>query len=129
MTDPVPLSDSAPSEPALSDPAVVDPAVADSAVADSALPGEEYRGPGKLQIGDLSVAVELRMSARFEPVEGRFRWAGRTTPDPLLRERVSGGLREAVLSLPGHSETSVRLSEPDPWGGVRLSGTGTPPWF
>jgi hypothetical protein len=91
--------------------------------------GEQYRGPATIRIGDAELAVEIRVSAHFEPLEGRFRWAGRTRPDDSLRERVSGGLRDATLSIPGAGETPVRLSEPDPWGGVRLTGTGAPPWF
>ncbi|MEV6304694.1 DUF4873 domain-containing protein [Actinoplanes sp. NPDC051861] len=90
---------------------------------------EEYRGPATLHLADGPVAVQIRMSARFEPIEGRFRWAGRTGPDEGLRERVGDGLRKATIVVPGAGETTVRLSEPDPWGGVRLSGTGTPPWF
>jgi hypothetical protein len=46
----------------------------------------------------------------------------------MLRQRVAGGLREADLTVPGSPTAQVRLSEPDPWGGVRVSGTGTPPW-
>ncbi|XVU21072.1 DUF4873 domain-containing protein [Actinoplanes sp. CA-054009] len=90
---------------------------------------EEYRGPATLRIGEAVHPVDIRLSARFEPVEGRFRWAGRTTPDEGLRERVAGGLRQASLALPESKAVEVRLSEPDPWGGIRLSGTGTPPWF
>ena len=93
------------------------------------LPAEEYRGPATLRVGDQDLAVSIRVSAHFEPVEGRFRWAGRTSPDAALLERVSAGLREAQLTIPGARRTRVRLSEPDPWGGVRLSGAGTPPWF
>ena len=90
---------------------------------------EEYRGPATLLLDDGPVAVEVRMSAHFEPIEGRFRWAGRTNPVEDLRERVSGGLRKATIAIPGAPETAVRLSEPDPWGGVRITGAGTPPWF
>jgi uncharacterized protein DUF4873 len=90
---------------------------------------EEYRGPATLRVGDQDRAVQIRMWARFEPVEGRYRWAGRTAPDPVLHERVGAGLRSAVLSLPGSPAATVRLGEPDPWGGVRLSGSGTPPWL
>jgi hypothetical protein len=90
---------------------------------------EEYRGPATLLLDDGPVAVEIRMSARFEPIEGRFRWAGRTGPDDVLRERVGGGLRQATILVPGARETTVRLSEPDPWGGVRISGAGPPPWL
>jgi len=85
----------------------------------------EYRGPATLH----GEPVEVRLSARFEPLEGRFRWAGRTGPSPSLRDQVAAGLRSATLALPGREAISVRVSEPDPWGGIRLSGAGTPPWF
>jgi hypothetical protein len=84
-----------------------------------------YRGPAELA----GVAVEVRLSAHFEPLEGRFRWAGRTGPAPSLQDQVAAGLRSATLLLPGGPPFSVRVSEPDPWGGIRLSGTGSPPWF
>ncbi|AEV83459.1 hypothetical protein ACWT_2437 [Actinoplanes sp. SE50] len=90
---------------------------------------EEYRGPALLRIEGSEFPVDIRMSSHFEPIEGRFRWAGRTNPVDELRERVSGGLRKATIAIPGAPDTAVRLSEPDPWGGVRISGTGTPPWF
>lgn len=90
---------------------------------------EEYRGPAVLTFDENRHPVEIRLSATFEPVEGRFRWAGRTSPDAVLLERTTNGLREARLSIGEAQPTDVRLSEPDPWGGVRLSGTGTPPWF
>lgn len=93
------------------------------------LPAEEYRGPATLRVGDEDVAVSIRVSAHFEPVEGRFRWAGRTTPDDGLRARVSDGWREGHLTIGTSPRTPVTLSEPDPWGGIRLSGSGTPPWF
>jgi hypothetical protein len=93
------------------------------------IPPEEYRGPATVLAGNRETAVRIRMSARFEPVEGRYRWAGRTEPDAVLRDLVIGGVRDGQLRLPGSAPVPVRLSEPDPWGGVRLSGTGTPPWF
>lgn len=84
-----------------------------------------YRGPAVVA----GEPVEVRLSARFEPLEGRFRWAGRTGPSRSLHDQVTAGLRSATFTLPGASQISVRVSEPDPWGGVRISGVGTPPWF
>ncbi|MEU4422413.1 DUF4873 domain-containing protein [Actinoplanes sp. NPDC024001] len=89
---------------------------------------EEYRGPAELHLDDGPVAVQVRMSAHFEPVEGRFRWAGRTGPDDVLRQRVGAGLRKAAIVIDSR-QTPVKLGDPDPWGGVRITGTGTPPWF
>ncbi|MET0419396.1 MAG: DUF4873 domain-containing protein [Actinoplanes sp.] len=90
--------------------------------------GNGYRGSAVLRVGDDRITVEIRMSARFEPLEGRIRWAGRTGPQAVLAERVGDGLREAELTIPGAAPVRVRVGEPDPWGGVRLTGTGTPPW-
>lgn len=89
---------------------------------------EEYRGPAVVHAGDEEHEVEIRMSARFEPVEGRIRWAGRTAPHDRLRAQVADGLREARLSIGGAPPATARIGEPDPWGGVRLSGAGAPPW-
>ncbi len=89
---------------------------------------EEYRGAATLRVGDEERDVTVRLSAYFEPIEGRYRWAGRTGADAVLVERVRAGAREAVVRLPGGAETAARIGDPDPYGGVRLSGTGRPPW-
>ncbi len=88
---------------------------------------EDYRGPATIETGELSVTVAVRLSARFEPVEGRYRWAGRAAPDDVLTAQLRAGLREATLRIDG-AAVRARLGEPDPWGGVRLTGTGRPPW-
>lgn len=88
---------------------------------------EEFRGPAEIRVAGLSVTVEVRLSVRFEPVEGRYRWAGRAAPDETLLARLRAGARDAIVRI-GGVEARARLGEPDPWGGVRLSGTGTPPW-
>jgi hypothetical protein len=87
-----------------------------------------YRGLATLRMGDRQVTAEVRLSARFEPVEGRYRWAGRTAPVGVLLAQVRAGVREAELHIAGGRVVTARLSEPDPWGGVRLSGAGIPPW-
>jgi hypothetical protein len=89
---------------------------------------QEFRGAAEVRVDDLSVTVTVRLSARFEPVEGRYRWAGRAAPDDSLLTRLRAGARDAVVRI-GAAEAAARLGEPDPWGGVRLSGIGTPPWL
>ena len=93
---------------------------------------EEYRGNATLRVGDQVKTVTVRLSARFEPVEGRYRWAGRTGPDEDLLAYVRTGVREVVLLVGGGPVTTARLSEPDPWGGVPASPVpagrpGSPP--
>jgi uncharacterized protein DUF4873 len=88
---------------------------------------QEFRGAAEIEVGDLSVTVTVRLSVRFEPVEGRYRWAGRAAPDESLLAALRAGARDAVVRI-GAAESAARLGEPDPWGGVRLTGTGRPPW-
>lgn len=87
----------------------------------------DFHGPATITIGSLHVTVTVRLSARFEPVEGRYRWAGRAAPDEVLTTHLRSGLREATVRI-GDRAVPARLGEPDPWGGVRLTGTGHPPW-
>ena len=89
---------------------------------------EEYRGAATIETGALSVTVAVRLSARFEPVEGRYRWAGRAAPDESLTEAFRAGTREVTVRTPGGAARPARLGEPDPWGGLRLTGVGSPPW-
>ncbi|MFI7600001.1 DUF4873 domain-containing protein [Actinoplanes sp. NPDC049681] len=88
---------------------------------------EEYRGEAVIRAGEAAVTVAVRLSARFEPIEGRYRWAGRAAPDDTLNAQLRAGAREVVVRI-GEREAPARLGEPDPWGGVRLSGVGPPPW-
>lgn len=89
---------------------------------------EEYRGPATLVVDGDPTTVEVRLSVRFEPVEGRYRWAGRTGPEEVLLAQVRAGAREATLQIEGRASVPARLGDPDPWGGVRLTGVGRPPW-
>ncbi|WP_306205704.1 DUF4873 domain-containing protein [Actinoplanes sp. RD1] len=82
----------------------------------------DYQGPATID----GITVEVRLSARFEPVEGRYRWAGRAGPHDGLTESLRRG-QSATITI-GQNSRTVKLGEPDPWGRVRISGTGRPPW-
>ncbi|GAA2582007.1 DUF4873 domain-containing protein [Winogradskya consettensis] len=88
---------------------------------------EEYRGPASIHAGDAEVTVEVRLSVRFEPLEGRYRWAGRAAPDETLSARLRSGERNVTIRIGTHT-APAKLAEPDPWGRVRLTGSGRPPW-
>lgn len=90
---------------------------------------EDYRGAAILRAGDEDLPVTVHLSGRFEPIDGRFRWAGRTGADEDLLARVRGGLREVTVTIPGGGTATARIGDPDPWGGVRLTGSGRPPWI
>jgi hypothetical protein len=74
------------------------------------------------------IPVEVALSGRFEPTDGRYHWGGRIAPRPEASALVRAGSRDASLRLPDGSPAPARLGEIDPWGGVRVTGVGIPPW-
>lgn len=88
---------------------------------------EEYDGPATLVVDDREHAVRARLSGHFEPITGRYQWAGRLHADADLREvlRPNSAVRLRT-EAGGTAEATVR--EQDPWGGFRVSGAGRPPF-
>ena len=82
-------------------------------------PQEQYDGPAR--IGGTEVDVRLR--GHFEPIDGHFHWWGRVAADDALAEQTSGA--EVTLVTP-YGEATGRLTDVDPWGRFRVSGTGKP---
>jgi hypothetical protein len=73
--------------------------------------------------------VQVRLTGRFEPVDGRFHWGGRIAAHDGVAQLVRTGHREATLTVSGGGAGSeARLGEVDPWGGVRVFAVGRPPW-
>jgi hypothetical protein len=87
---------------------------------------EQYDGPAVLVGDGAAVAVTVRLRAVFQPIDGRLHWYGRVDHSPEVDELVRGG-QQVVLRTDG-GEVSARLSDVDPWGRYRVSGTGRIPW-
>ena len=85
-------------------------------------PQEAYDGPAR--IGDTDVDVRLR--GHFEPIDGRFHWWGRIAVNQALAEEHDSGT--PVTLVTPHGEASGKLTDLDPWGRFRVSGTGRPPF-
>jgi hypothetical protein len=82
----------------------------------------EYAGPAR--IGGTEVDVRLR--GQFQPIDGRFHWWGRVAADETLAAQQTPGA-EVTVATP-HGEATGRLSDVDPWGRFRVTGTGRPPF-
>jgi cation diffusion facilitator CzcD-associated flavoprotein CzcO len=82
-----------------------------------------YDGPALIA----NRAVRVRLSGRFEPVDGRYHWGGRVAPDPQIAQLARSNRRDIRLIIAGR-ETSARLGQVDPWGGIRITGVSSPPW-
>jgi hypothetical protein len=84
-------------------------------------PQELYDGPAR--IGGTEVEVCLR--GHFQPIDGRFHWWGRIGSDTPLADHASGST--VTLETP-YGAAAGRLSDLDPWGRLRITGTGRPPF-
>jgi hypothetical protein len=89
---------------------------------------ERYSGAAMLRASGVEVAVTVEVGGRVEPVDGRYHWGGRVAPAPEVVALVRGGKRAAELQVAGGRPAPARLGELDPWGGVRITGVGRPPW-
>ena len=89
---------------------------------------ETFTGPASIMLGEHAFRVAVRLSARLEPLEGRYRWAGRAAPDAALSEAFRSGVRQVMVRTGGGAPRPARLDEPDPSGGLGLTGVGPPPW-
>lgn len=94
-------------------------------------PAEEYAGPGVVSAGsttraDDEIAVEVQLRGHFEPIDGKFHWFGRIATSDELAARHQAGAT-VTLTTPQGTATG-RLSDVDPWGRFRITGTGRPPF-
>ncbi|HEY0902788.1 MAG TPA: DUF4873 domain-containing protein [Marmoricola sp.] len=91
-------------------------------------PAEEYDGPAVVSTSAApdGVEVDVRLRGHFEPIDGRFHWYGRLAASAELARRHRSGA-EVVVSTPRGTATA-KLSDVDPWGRFRVSGTGRPPF-
>lgn len=85
-----------------------------------------YTGPATLTVDGRAVPVHALLDARHEPQDGRLHWFGRLRAE----ETALGDLpATAVLLLDaGAGPVAARLGDVDPWGRVRVTGVGRPPY-
>jgi hypothetical protein len=94
-------------------------------------PADEYVGTavvstGPVSTGTVSVEVAVTLRGHFEPIDGHFRWYGRIGADDGLAAVVRAG--DTVTLTTPYGSAAGRLSDLDPWGRFRISGTGRPPF-
>jgi hypothetical protein len=82
---------------------------------------EGYAGPATLIVGGAELAVEVVLRGQFEPIDGHYHWYGRIG----ARDGLSVGAAVLRTTL---GEAEGQLSDPDPWGRYRITGTGRPPF-
>ncbi|MCM6775482.1 DUF4873 domain-containing protein [Nocardia sp. CDC159] len=85
----------------------------------------EYSGPALLDAPGVELLVTVTLNGHPDPIDGRYHWYGRITADADLPDPGRGGV---FLTLPGGRPTAGRLQERDPWGHLRITGVGEPPF-
>lgn len=83
-------------------------------------PEESYTGTATID----DTEVEVSLKGYFEAIDGHFHWYGRITADPPLPHDSGASV---TLATP-HGTAQGKLSDLDPWGRFRITGTGTPPF-
>ncbi|MGA8116655.1 MAG: DUF4873 domain-containing protein, partial [Actinocatenispora sp.] len=86
-----------------------------------------YRGPVTLSVDGRSVRVDAELRGEFEPISGRYRWYGRLAADDGVAGLAADRARDVTVRTP-HGEARTTLTDADPWGRYRVSGTGPPPF-
>ena len=83
-------------------------------------------GAAHVVTDEREVAVDVRMCGHFQPIDGHYHWYGRVCASAAVDDLVQSGA--TVLLRTPHGEARGRLSDQDPWGRYRVSGTSRPPF-
>jgi hypothetical protein len=86
-----------------------------------------YQGPATLLLDTTELRVEVTLSGHFEPIDGKYHWYGRIRPTEALTSLVGPRRISALLRTP-QGEATGTLTDPDPWGRYRITGTTNPPF-
>jgi hypothetical protein len=84
----------------------------------------EYAGTATVSAQDHELEAEVSLRGAFQPIDGRFHWYGRVAGPGL--DAVGSGA--TVLLRTPYGAATGRLSDVDPWGRMRVTGTGAPPF-
>lgn len=88
----------------------------------------EYQGTGTLIADNREIPVDVHLSGHVEPIDGRYRWAGRIKQNEQVRALAPGRGRTVTLRTGETYSADGTLGEVDPWGGRRIRGAGSPPF-
>lgn len=86
-----------------------------------------YDGPVMIVHDDEQITTRMRVAGYFDPLDGQFHWAGIAFGERAraLKDARAGAVEVAVGDRP---TVPARLAEITPWGTVRITGVGEPPY-
>jgi hypothetical protein len=84
---------------------------------------EVYDGAATLRTGDDEHEVRVRLSGRFEPIDGRYHWQG------TIFDTLPDGMQSRPVTLTiGDRTAECRITERTQQGGHTVAGVGMPPY-
>jgi cation diffusion facilitator CzcD-associated flavoprotein CzcO len=89
---------------------------------------ETHRSPAVLSVDGTEIDVEVHLAGHIQPIDGSYRWYGRIAANPEVTALHRAGRTTVSVRLPGGAARQGRLTELDPWGNARVTGTGHPPF-
>ena len=60
-----------------------------------------YEGPALLRAGDERIPVDVRLTGRLEPVDGRYHWGGRIAPRADVARLRRTGTADVTVDIDG----------------------------
>jgi hypothetical protein len=63
----------------------------------------------------------------FEPLDGHYHWAGIAFGESV-RALKDARATDVLVAVDGRDAVPARLTETTPWGTVRITGVGQPPY-
>lgn len=88
---------------------------------------DDYVGDAILTLEETELPVEIQLRGYFQPIDGYYHWYGRIRPNDALAELAAGKKKRVEIRTPQRTATG-EISDPDPWGRYRITGTSTPPF-
>ncbi|MCE7001449.1 DUF4873 domain-containing protein [Kibdelosporangium philippinense] len=89
---------------------------------------ETHRGPAVLTVDGKQIDVQVHLMGHVQPIDGSYRWYGRIMADLDVTSAHKSGRNDVTVRLPGGLDREGRLTELDPWGNIRITGSGRPPF-
>jgi hypothetical protein len=86
-----------------------------------------YTGEATLRLGETTFSVQAELRGHFQPIDGYYHWYGRIDAHEELARSLGSARSDAELTTPEGS-ASGKVSDPDPWGRYRITGTSRPPF-
>ncbi|MEU4647051.1 DUF4873 domain-containing protein [Nocardia fluminea] len=87
----------------------------------------DYLGPAVLDLPGAEYRVLATLAGHTDPIDGRYHWYGRLDPAEAVA-LPEPARASAFLVLPGRAPAAASLTERDPWGNLRVTGIGAPPF-